>query len=329
MFSSRMPMIRTPHFFEDERDAPLLARNYRFVTVETSDAVTARVRALRDLLPRQDTQEKSAGKTTDEEMLRIFRKDAERTYVEKSHNKEMQERTLERQNRHVEILARVVNIVGDYHQGMGYIAAFLGLFLEVEEVVEMMLILHEHDKYSKGYFSATPTKFVADGRVLTRIAEKDIIDHLAKFGILPEMYMSKWFIGLGLHVLPFEYLIELYENFFLHGAEFLFAFGLAYLGHFRSALLEAKSTAALMTVLRAEDDTADWKLPKSIHKEEFGTIMAEAINALEKLPGDLETQRGEEQVKVAEQVRKAKERDEELKRMYADDEDDENWSDDE
>ena len=44
-------MIRTALFFEDEREAPLLARNFRWLTAETGTEVTARVRALKDLLP--------------------------------------------------------------------------------------------------------------------------------------------------------------------------------------------------------------------------------------------------------------------------------------
>jgi hypothetical protein len=206
------------------------------------------------------------------------------------------------------------------------------LFLEVDDVVEIMLTLHENSKYSQGYFSATPARFVADGRVLTeviRLSENSaVIDHLAKFGILPEMYMSKWFIGLGLHVLPFEHLIDLFENFFVHGAPFLFAFGLAYIAYFRVALLASQSTASLMTLLRAEDDTADWKLPKSITREDFASIISEAVAGVSALPDDLDVRRHAELEKVLEQIRKAKARDDELKRLYADDEDSENWSDD-
>jgi hypothetical protein len=330
-------MIRTPHFFEDERDSPLLARNYRFVNPQTIEALTARVEALKDLLTDEETlaavnAAKTKEPTTDESMLRIFRKDAERTYVEKS-DEVTQARTLERQDRHVEILAKVGGVMNDYHQGMGYIASFLGLFQSVDQVVEIMLYLHFSPKHSSGYFSATPARFVADGRVLTDIiktADEQLVSHISNHGILPEMYMSKWFIGLGLHVLPFEHLIEFYELYLSKGVSFLFAFGFAYLNKFRTLLIAAKSTASLMTILRAEDDTADWKLPKSIDKATLGEVVNEAVAGIDSwLPADLTALRQVELEKVNEQIRKAKQRDDELKKLYADDEDSENWSDDE
>ena len=45
--------------------------------------------------------------------------------------------------------------------------------------------------------------------------------------VVPEAYASKWFIGLCVHVLPFEALLAYVEAFLEEGFPFLFKFSLA------------------------------------------------------------------------------------------------------
>jgi len=264
-------------------------------------------------------------KCKEEQFLRIFLKDAERTYVPKS-DPEQQARTLKRHEAHVHILRTVVSEVNDYHQGMGYIAAFLGLFLAPGQVCRFMLAMHRDPKYAKGYFSATPQRFVADAHVLNRILairRPALHAHFSKHGVLPEMYATKWFVGLGLHVLPYSALFDFYELYLEHGHSYLFRFAVAYVEAFEKDLLSAKDTSGIMTILRAEDPKCDWKPPADMiarHEKDdiFGQIVRSAVDI--DLDVDLDTMRTEEGIRVAEAVERARKRDQELKDMYSDDE---------
>jgi hypothetical protein len=259
------------------------------------------------------------------EHMRIFRRDAERTFVPKD-DLEIERRTKARQDAHVENLKLIVAEVQDYHQGLGYVAAFLSLFLQTKEVVHVALALHRNPKYSAGYFKGAPQAFVADAKVFYKILEKknpSLHGHLLSKGVLPEMFASKWFVGLCLHVLPFESLFEFYENFLTHGCEYIFKFAIRYMQEFEAKLMECKSTSQLMTILRAEDDRADWKLPQELlelhHRDNvFYKIVTEAIAV--DLDCDLETLRKVERSTVAAAVEAARKRDQELKDMYSDDE---------
>ena len=287
----------------------------------------SRVKAWVDLIESKDNIdfEKLRAEKVSEEHMRIFRRDAERTYVPKD-DPEVDIRTKARQDKHVENLKLIVAEVKDYHQGLGYVAAFLGLFLESEDVVRLALYLHRSGKYSAGYFMGAPQAFVADAKVMYKILgmqKPELHKHLLSKGVLPEMFASKWFIGLCLHVLPFECLFEFYENFLTHGSEYIFKFAIEYMSVFESLLMEAKTTSAIMTILRAEDEKADWKLPHELfekHTEEniFGKIVTEAQSVT--WDCDLDTMRADERKTVAAAVEAAKKRDQELKDLYSDDE---------
>jgi hypothetical protein len=95
------------------------------------------------------------------------------------------------------------------------------------------------------------------------------------------------------------------------------------MSEFESVLMEAKTTSAIMTILRAEDEKADWKLPHELHEKQieeniFGRIVTEALSV--ELDCDLEALRSSERQAVAAAVEAAKKRDQELKDLYSDDE---------
>jgi hypothetical protein len=321
-------MIQTENFWEDEHGAPILERNFKCVTVENAPEVTARVRGWMDLLNIEDSQfdfDKLRNTKVSEENMRIFRRDAERTYVPKD-AENVQKRTQARQDKHVDNLKLIVAEVQDYHQGLGYIAAFLGLFLETEDVVKISLTLHRNPKYSSGYFMGAPQRFVADAKVFYKILEKkhaSLHKHLLSKGVLPEMFVVKYFVGLCLHVLPFAALLEFYEHYLTQGNEYLYKFAIKYLETFEKELMEAKTTANIMTVLRAEDEKADWKLPHELLERHLKEdVFSEIVHAADSvdLDCDLETLREAEGKSIAAAVEAAKKRDQELKDMYSDDE---------
>jgi Rab-GTPase-TBC domain len=306
-------MFRSPCFLEDEHSSPLLARNFHFVKEETLSQIIQRVESWKDLISNyHDIELLDHNQCNEEQFLRIFRKDAERTYVLKEHDKDANDRTLLRHTSHIKILQFAVAEIKDYHQGMGYIAAFLGLFLSEEDAAKIIIALHRSsEKYCNGYFAAVPTRFVSDARVvfeILRIEDPEMLKLLQSKGIFPEMFMSKWFIGLCLHVLPYEILFDFYEAFFQDGFEFLVKFALVYFHRFKELIMKCKSTSQLMTILRAEDENSDWKLPKSIKPEDFKGIVEEAKS--KKLPEEvnLEKLREEEFIKMAQQVENARKR---------------------
>ena len=321
-------MIRTADFWSDEHDAPIIERNFKFLSPENQDSISSRVRGWIDLL------DSSVGamdienlRETDvsEEHMRIFRRDAERTFVPKD-DKTVEIRTKARQDTHVENLRLIVAEVNDYHQGLGYIVAFLSLFLDPEEVVHIALFLHRSKRHSAGYFMGAPQRFVADAKVFYKILEKrnpSLHKHLNSKGVLPEMFVVKYFVGLCLHVLPFCALLEFYEHYLSQGNEYLFKFALSYLETFESELMAAKTTSDIMTILRAEDDKADWKLPHHLLERHLKEdIFSEIVNCAVSidLDCDLEALRQSEGAAVAAAVEAAKKRDMELKEMYSDDE---------
>ena len=86
--------------------------------------------------------------------------------------------------------------------------------------------------------------------------------------------------------------------------------------------MECKSTSTLMTVLRAEDERADWKLPqelleKHLNESVFDIICSNALTV--DLGCDLEDLRNVERAIVAAAVAAALKRDQELKEEYSDD----------
>jgi hypothetical protein len=321
-------MIRSEGFWEDEHGAPIIERNYKFISADNEESVTERVRSWFDLLEIDESSfdfNKLRESNVSQENIRIFRRDAERTYVPKD-DEHVQARTLKRQDKHVETLKLIVAEVQDYHQGLGYIVAFLGLFLEPEEVVKVALTLHRNPKYSAGYFMGAPQRFVADAKVFYRILEKKhpaLYRHLLSRGVLPEMFVVKYFVGLCLHVLPFSALLDFYEHFFTQGNEYLFKFAIRYVETFESELMAAKTTAELMTILRAEDEKADWKLPadlieRHLKEDVFSEIVSTADGV--DLNCDLAELRETEVKVIAAAVEAARKRDQELKDMYSDDE---------
>jgi hypothetical protein len=142
-------------------------------------------------------------------------------------------------------------------------------------------------------------------------------------GVLPEMFVVKYFVGLCLHVLPFASLFEFYEHYFTEGNEYLFKFALKYVEAFEAELMAAKNTSNVMTILRAEDERADWKLPHDLlerhHNDDIFSEIVSAATSVD-LDCDLDALRESEAKIIAAAVEAARKRDQELKDMYSDDE---------
>lgn len=332
-------MIRDPQFWEDEHDSPLLSRNLGYVSLETADECCERAKQWIDLLgvneaaPVDADFKRLEAERGTEDAIRIFSRDAERTWVPKD-DAVTQARTLVRQKAHISNLEMIWFETRDYHQGLGYIAAFLSLFLEREDIVRIGVNLHRSPKHSMGYFKGEPQAFVRDARVMMMLLEKQfpaVHAHLQKNGAVPEMFCVKWFVGLCVHVLPFRELVQYWDMYFTHGTHFVFKFALSYIKRFEKDILAAKSTSELMTILRCEEPAADWRICSLMANQEgvFQEILDDSLSI--ELPADIESMREEVGEKVAHDCERAKQRMKELAELdsdsdgicFSDEEDDE------
>lgn len=220
-------------FFEVESGAPLLRRNSKFITAEgLSDSLAERLDAWPGLCEGEEAVD--LGDCTDEAALRIFLRDAERTFQDESHRTQM-----------IELLKAVWPENRDYHQGLGYVSSLLMLFFDTPTTTRMLLRLTRDERYTPGYWRAAPEPYVRDAMVYSRLVEErhpEVAKLLSAACVVPEAYASKWFIGLCVHVLPFEALLPFVEAFLTEGFLYLFKFALALVAAIKTRLLACKPT---------------------------------------------------------------------------------------
>lgn len=246
-------MIKNPSFWEKELEAPLLNRNAKFITKESVNKVLERSQLWADLVrEKTDAIELPEWKahSSDPASQRIFELDAERTFRHPEHRRSL-----------VETLATIYEETQDYHQGVGFIASFLLLFLKKEDVAKIVIALHRH--YVSGYFKAAPVAYVRDAKVFEKILKvlfPTVHRHVTKM-IPAEAYCSKWFVGFNVHVLPFPALADFLDGFFSQGEEFRFQYAMALVKNTESDLLATNDVAKVLAILRLDakqypDETA-------------------------------------------------------------------------
>ncbi len=175
---------------------------------------------------------------------RMFIRDAERAFVTTTNRITM-----------MHILTIMQDKMGDYHQGMGLICAFLLLTLSPAEVLAILSKVAFQGKYLPDYWKSESVACATDGYLWKDLVETrfpDVGNTLTANSILPETFVQKWFCALCVHVLPFSALVHFMTNFFEHGHAFLFRFGLTLVKQFRTPLLECKSQAQIYAILRLD-----------------------------------------------------------------------------
>lgn len=215
-------------------------------------------------------------------------------------------------------------------QGLGYVYSFLRLTTPAETALRIVLRLNRSEAHMVGYWYAAPPAYVRDAMVYARLVAEhfpEVAALLGQAGVAAEAYVSKWFVGLCLHVLPFRALFAFYGHFLKQGAAFLFKFALSVVRHTSGALLACKATDAstIFSILRLDPSLYPDDHP--IHDE----IVASAAEWDSISPEQIATLRAEEQatldakmVKVREAERKMVEAagsDDEI--VFSDDEEDE------
>ncbi|KAH3759799.1 Rab-GTPase-TBC domain protein [Pelomyxa schiedti] len=175
---------------------------------------------------------------------RIVILDAERTFVDRKNINSL-----------VKFLTFVDDEFGDYAQGMAFFAAALLLVLEEDRVLSILRTVGHNKRFLPGYWQTEAVKYATDAYYFEHLLKKhfpQIATHLANNYIVPEMFCSKWFVGLCVHVLPFEHLFNFFEGFFREGKPYLFKFGLSLVEQLLPQLESAPDTSRLLEVLRLE-----------------------------------------------------------------------------
>lgn len=304
-------LLDQPDFFAREGGAPLLRRNAKYLTPgELPDGLRARLDNWPALCGADTASDVVAGVCDDEAALRIFLRDAERTFQDGGHRERM-----------MSLLKQVWPENRDYHQGLGYVTSLLMLFFDSKTTVSMLLRLTRAERYTPGYWRAAPEPFVRDAMVYARLVEERqpaVAALLQQACVVPEAYASKWFIGLCVHVLPFEALLSYVEAFLVEGYVFLFKFALALVETIAPKLLECKFTDVNIILELLRLDTT--RYPDDYEGGAFFTKLVADAKAVPLEVAQVDALRSEEQVKLDERMRKVREREAQMAAEESDDE---------
>ncbi|KAL7066274.1 TBC domain-containing protein [Cryptosporidium serpentis] len=189
--------------------------------------------------------------TDDPAINRIFKLDAERTFSDDKNRQKM-----------IQVLSTIYTEIQDYHQGLGFVVAFLMLQLSPQDTVKLALALHRY--YLPGYFKTAPFNYVRDAKVFQKLLEEKYPELAAKISnaACTEAFCSKWFVGLNVHVLPFPALCKFFELLLIEGNIFLFKFALSIVKNCSQDIFEAKDASKILAILRLDNKLYDDKKGK-------------------------------------------------------------------
>ena len=239
-------MIKNEEFWEVESGAPLLNRNAGYIQRDNIDALLTRAREWSASVESRGPIVLSEWKTScpHPESQRIFELDAERTFKATQHRQDL-----------VQTLCTIYHHLHDYHQGMGFIVAFLLLFLNKKEVANLVVGLDRY--YVEGYFKASPVAYVRDAKAFERILEKEFPKtHKHITSLLPaEAYCSKWFVGFNVHVLPFPALADFLDTFFRSNEYFRFQYAISLVKNTQHDILSTDNVGKILECLRLDSSS--------------------------------------------------------------------------
>eukprot|EP01111_Echinosteliopsis_oligospora_P019484 TRINITY_DN945_c0_g1_i2.p1 TRINITY_DN945_c0_g1~~TRINITY_DN945_c0_g1_i2.p1 ORF type:complete len:399 (-),score=109.16 TRINITY_DN945_c0_g1_i2:45-1241(-) len=255
-------MIRTPTFWQTEKDAPLLTLNKGYLEAQGDDIFT-RVASWPGKAG-LDTSSSSIKLIHVDKPDRILIADAERTFKSQQHRDDF-----------VKLTAHLHSSFNDYAQGLGYVSSFLSLTMNTTDEINLLTLLNSSPKYVPGYWKHEAIKFATDAFVfldLLKIYHPEIAAHFQKNTIDPGTFCQKWFVGLCVHVLPFEYLFTYYERFLEDGFVFLMKFGLSLVSNLRDSILKINNNPShIFGLLRLD--------PKFIpHNDSFKIFLDKVFN---------------------------------------------------
>lgn len=268
-------LVTDKSFWTEEGKSALLSRN-DCLTENTFPTFQRRVKDWVQRLGLAHTPVDTSNLDCAPDFMRIFQKDADRTVEEQK-----------RRVNYIEGLCLVHQKLQDYHQGGGYICALLSIFLSKEDLARIMWWLNASPRHHLGYYKAQPSRFFLDSMTLyelTKIYMPALSDHLTSLGFVKQnyhMFCVKWFVGLGLHMMPYSVLLTYMECFLFHDIEFIFKFSLVYLHTLEKEIIDRKTMTEVNGLLRNED-LGDHKKPHPLIKawpeqDFFRGVIAEAL----------------------------------------------------
>ena len=128
-----------------------------------------------------------------------------------------------------------------YCQGMSEIAAVLVMMMAEEEAFWVLVQLLADPKYAMRELflpgmHAIQTHFHVHARLVEQHLPK-LHDHFAAIGMQPVFYATKWFMSFFSGVLPFEYMVRVWDVIMFDGTEILYTVALRTLELMQKALL--------------------------------------------------------------------------------------------
>eukprot|EP01061_Rhynchopus_euleeides_P008684 TRINITY_DN17833_c0_g1_i1.p1 TRINITY_DN17833_c0_g1~~TRINITY_DN17833_c0_g1_i1.p1 ORF type:complete len:491 (+),score=201.33 TRINITY_DN17833_c0_g1_i1:49-1473(+) len=140
---------------------------------------------------------------------------------------------------------------GNYSQGMAHVAAFLLMTLQEDDV--MAILRRINIEIIPGHWKHESDGFGANAYVYQELVKKHFPECNKHFmevhNILPEVYTRKWFCGLGLHCLDVELVYRFLRNLLKRGFEYLIAFGMSVMEHFKEDVLKVDNPGTLIDLM--------------------------------------------------------------------------------
>ncbi|KAH3744266.1 TBC1 domain family member 9 [Pelomyxa schiedti] len=139
-----------------------------------------------------------------------------------------------------------------YCQAMNFITAMFLLHMEEEDAFWLLITLIEN-LLPGDYFTDNLAGVMIDMVVLNQFAQQHfskLLEHLASYGIIIDVFAARWFLTLFIGVFPLETALRIVDSFFYDGDKVLFRVVLGLLRLCEDELLSYCDANSLMTTLQ-------------------------------------------------------------------------------
>ena len=230
-------------FLDSEKDAAVLRLRKSFLTQSEEASAVTKITAewMRYILPEtRGVFATTKGIDDGATPSRLQKEDVVRTFASEPNRAML-----------LDLVVRLQQVLGDYSQAMCFVQAFCAIFFEPKRAFELTVTLGQSDHYvgnrwwDRVAFGTEAFAFLE----MLRLHDLQVFKHLESLYVLPEAYTQRWFLALGVNVIPYVYLLPLMDAFLKDGAVVLHRFGLAIIKTCRKELLEAKETGRILSIL--------------------------------------------------------------------------------
>ncbi len=195
---------------------------------------------------------------------RLHKEDVVRTFATEEHRAAL-----------LEFVVRLQQALGDYSQAMCFVAAYFSLFLSRPRAFELVVSLAQSNDYvghrwwDRVAFGTEAFAF----RELLFEHDREVAEHLERLYVLPEAYTQRWFLALGVNVLPYAHLLVVTDKFMEEGAVVLHRLGLAIVRVCRAKIMAAKETGQIIAILSQPPEESCAEIVKLASAERCGLLL--------------------------------------------------------